>query len=117
MGVSSLPDYKQVIVYNKNSKIPFNDCLKYIVLGSLNSVEASVNSSRVKVESWLKFGQKKVTLQIPNESDLLSLQKLCNNKKIVNVLVKNDQQVPCILVLGPDLEKILDPLTGKLRLF
>ena len=67
-----MPAYKQVIVYNKNSGIPFNSCLKYIVTGSLNSVSSS---SRAKVDNWFKFGQKKVTVQVPTESDLVSLQK------------------------------------------
>ena len=88
-----MPDYKQVIVYNKNSNISFNSCLKYITLGSLNSVQASLQSSKSKVESWLKFGQKKVTLQVPHESELISIQKICENKKIINVLITNNQQI------------------------
>lgn len=112
-----MPDYKQVIVYNKNSNISFNACLKYIVLGSLQSVETSFSVSKAKVDNWLKLGQKKVTLQVPDASDLVSLKQLCDNKKITNVLLENDQNMPCILVLGPDLEKILDPITGHLRLF
>ena len=80
-------------------------------------ITARIEADREKVESWLKFGQKKVTLQVPHESDLLSLQNICANKRIANVIVHNEQQIPCILVLGPDLEKVLDPITGKLRLF
>ena len=112
-----MPDYKQVIIYNKNSNLSFNSCLKYIVLGSLYSVEASIKSSKAKVDSWLLYGQKKVTLQVPDEPSLISLKQICDNKKITNVLLNNDQNIPCILVLGPDLEKILDPISGNLRLF
>lgn len=112
-----MPNYKQVIVYNKGSKISFNSCLKYIVLGSLNSVESQLISSRVKVDNWLKFGQKKVTVQISSEADLLSIQRICQNKKIANIIVYTDNLVPCVLVLGPDLEKVLDPITGHLKLF
>ena len=109
--------YKQIIVYNKNANISFNSCLKYIVRGSLDSVQASIKSSKSKVDNWLRFGQKKVTLQIPTEVELLSLKRICDNKKITNVLLQTEQKIPCILVLGPDLEKILDPITGNLRLF
>lgn len=112
-----MPDYKQVIVYNKSTKIPFNQCLRLIVLGSLNSVDKSLQEHREKVQNWLKFGQKKITVQVPSEADLLSIQKLSSNKKITSVVVNDPNNVPCILVLGPDLEKILDPITGQLKLF
>ena len=112
-----MPDYKQVIVYNKNTKLPFNQCLRLIVLGSLNSVDKSLKEHPDKVHNWLKFGQKKITVQVPAESDLLSIQHLCSNKKITSVIVTDPNNVPCILVLGPELEKVLDPITGQLKLF
>ena len=112
-----MPDYKQVIVYNKNTKIPFNQCLKLIVLGSLNSVDKSLKEHKDKVQGWLKFGQKKITLQVSSESDLESIQKICMNKRITSVLVNDSNNTPCILVLGPELEKLLDPITGNLKLF
>ncbi len=112
-----MPDYKQVIVYNKNTKIPFNQCLKLIVLGSLNSVDKSLKEHRDKVQNWLKFGQKKITVQVPSETEFLTLQKLSSNKKITSVVVNDPNNTPCILVLGPELEKLLDPITGNLKLF
>ena len=112
-----MSDYKQVIVYNKNTQISFNQCLKLIVLGSLNSVDKSLKEHKDKVHGWLRFGQKKITLQVPSETDLLSIQQICSNKKITSVLVNDSNNTPCILVLGPELEKILDPITGKLKLF
>ncbi len=110
-------DYKQVIIYNKNSQLSFNQCLKYIVLGSINSVDKSFKNNKEKVQNWLKFGQKKVTLHVPHESDLLQIQSICENKKINCLMINNENDIPCILVLGPDLEKIIDPITGNLKLF
>ena len=112
-----MPDYKQVIVYNKNAKIPFNQCLKLIVLGAIDSVDKSLREHKDKVQSWLRFGQKKITLQVPTEVDLINIQNICSNKKITFVLMNDEHNTPCILVLGPELEKILDPITGTLKLF
>ena len=112
-----MQDYKQVIIYNKNCRISFNRCLKYIVLGSVNAVEKSIQTHRDKVEKWLKYGQKKITLQVPHEFELVNLQKTCESKKISTVILTDDKKIPCILVLGPELEKILDPITGALKLF
>ena len=112
-----MPDYKQVIVFNKNSKISFNKSLDFIVRGSLDSVESSLQSSRTKVDNWLRFGQKKVTVQVTSDTDLLNVQKICKNKKIVNVLEVTENNIPVVLVIGPDLEKVLDPITGHLKLF
>ena len=96
--------YKQIIVYNKNANISFNSCLKYIVRGSLDSVQASIKSSKSKVDNWLRFGQKKVTLQVPSDADLLSLKQVCDNKKITNVLLQTEQNLPWILVPGPGIQ-------------
>lgn len=112
-----MPDYKQVIIYNKNSKISFNKCLNYIVLGSISSVDKSLLEHTEKATNWLKFGQKKITLQVPHESDLLDIENICKNKKISTTIINNEKNIPSILVLGPDLEKILDPITGMLKLF
>jgi peptidyl-tRNA hydrolase len=110
-------DYKQVIVYNKNSNLSFNSCLNFIVQGSLASVSESFKLKKDKTQNWLRFGQKKITLHVPHENDLIKLKSECDKKNIVNILLHTDSSVPCLLVIGPDLEKLLDPISGQLKLF
>ena len=118
--------YKQVIIYNKDSKLNYNQVLKHIVNGSVLSVEQTKQNNSNLLKSWLNHGQKKVTLQALSYSDIQEIILKCQKKGILFIALSSegvlinkqtlDQKI-CILVIGPNLEKKIDPITNHLKLY
>ena len=88
-----------------------------MVQGSIKSIEKGLVLSRDKINNWFKFGQKKITLQVNNETEFNNIKTISENQKINYVIISDENSLPCILVLGPELEKKIDPITNSLKLY
>lgn len=118
---------KQVFIYNQVSKEKLDTVLTLIVKGAIISVENAKKNKSRELSAWLKHGQKKVTLKVQNNmKDLCSKCKKNNlnyvilSTKGVDLSSKYEQQnenETCILVIGPDYEKKINPLTLNLKLY
>lgn len=113
--------YKQVIVFRK-------DILKKIGKGktAAHVAHASVGSLRRAdeniIEKWEKEGSEKVVLKVKNLKELKRLYKKTKGAKLPCILIRDagltqlkKGTVTC-LGIGPEKEKKIDKITGKLKL-
>lgn len=109
---------KQVILVRKDLKLSKG---KLSVQVSHASVEAVLKSDKGKVELWREFS-KKVVLEVENEKELIKFKKSCDQNKLTNALIKDAglTEIPpgtiTCLAIGPDDEKKIDKITGKLKM-
>ncbi|MHA2364134.1 MAG: aminoacyl-tRNA hydrolase [Candidatus Hodarchaeales archaeon] len=117
---------KQVIVLRKDIKLSTEVLIRLVAHSSVIGAEKTQDLKPDRLHSWLKFGQKKITARIENLEKLENLKRECDRRSIFNQLVSlpedlksSDQPIdnPVILVIGPDTEKKIDPLTRGLKLF
>ncbi|MBI5224252.1 aminoacyl-tRNA hydrolase [Candidatus Micrarchaeota archaeon] len=89
------------------------------------SVEGYIESAVAnpeKAQEWWREGQKKVVLKVKGEKELREIYLEAKKRKIVSVVIRDaghtqiDAGSMTAIALGPDDEKKLDPITGKLKL-
>ena len=109
---------KQVILVRKDLKLSRG---KLASQCSHASVEAVLKSDKEKKNEWRKFS-KKVVLKVRDEKELLDLKKLADREKLVTALIKDAGRteikpgtITC-LAIGPDEDKKIDKITGKLKI-
>ncbi|AJF62859.1 MAG: Peptidyl-tRNA hydrolase [archaeon GW2011_AR20] len=109
---------KQVILVRKDLKLSRG---KLASQCSHASVEAVLKSDKEKINEWRKFS-KKVVLKVRDEKELLDLKKLADREKLVTALIKDAGRteikpgtITC-LAIGPDEDKKIDKITGKLKI-
>ncbi len=87
--------------------------------GSIGSYK---KSSKEKIRKWENEAYAKVVCKVKTADELLALKKLAEKKNITNYLVidAGRTQIPTssvtVLALGPDEDKIIDEVTGDLKL-
>ncbi|MCF0225930.1 MAG: peptidyl-tRNA hydrolase [Methanobrevibacter sp.] len=75
-----------------------------------------------KVKEWEKTGMAKVTCKVGSLDELLELKKLASANNVPHCLVVDagKTQLPTstttVLAIGPDNDKIIDKITGNLKL-
>ena len=112
-------EYKQVILVRKDLKLSKGKLSSQVAHGS---TEATLMSEEAKVKSWQKHGMKKVILRTDNEEELLKYKKLADEMKLVNYLVRDAGKTELkpgtltCLAIGPDDSKIIDTVSGKLKM-
>jgi len=111
---------KQAILVRHDLKMPKG---KLSVMVAHASVDAVLKSRKEKVDLWKREGMKKIILKVYSERELLLYQKKAKKFKLVNVLIidsgktffKGKLTRTC-LAIGPDVDKKIDKITGKLKL-
>ena len=108
---------KQVILVRKDLKM---SRAKTAVQCAHASVEAVLKSDKKKINEWRTFS-KKVVLEVNDEKDLLNYKKEAEKLKLVTALIKDAglTEIPpgtiTCLAIGPDDDKKIDKITGKLK--
>lgn len=109
---------KQVILVRKDLKLSKG---KLSAQCAHASVEAVLKSDKEKVNEWRIFS-KKVILKVKDEKELLEFKRLADKSKLVNALIKDAglTEIPpgtiTCLAIGPDEDKKIDKITGKLKI-
>jgi len=109
---------KQVILVRKDLKLSKG---KLSAQCAHASVEAVLRSDKEKVNEWRIFS-KKVILKVKDEKELLEFKRLADKSKLVNALIKDAglTEIPpgtiTCLAIGPDEDKKIDKITGKLKI-
>lgn len=86
------------------------------------AIGAYKKSPQDKIRKWENEAYAKVVLKVKTKEELLELKKLADQKGISNYLVVDAgrTQIPTssvtVLALGPDEDKIIDEVTGDLKL-
>ncbi|MEK6835671.1 MAG: peptidyl-tRNA hydrolase Pth2 [Nanoarchaeota archaeon] len=110
---------KQIILVRKDLKLSPG---KLASQCSHASVEAVLKSDKDKIQEWRNFS-KKVILKVQDEKELLKYKKLADKAKLVTALIKDAGRtevkpgtITC-LAIGPDDDKKVDKITGKLKIY
>ena len=110
---------KQAIVLRSDLKMGKG---KAAAQASHASVMSYSSSPKDAAREWLEEGQKKIVLKVSGEKELLELHKQAKRLGLHAVLVHDagHTQVPAgtltAIAIGPDDEKKVDKVTGKLKL-
>lgn len=109
---------KQVILVRKDLKMGKGKLAAQV---SHASTDAVLKSDKRKINDWKKKGMKKVVLKVSDEKELLEMKRLADKEKLVNALIKDAGRtqlepgtITC-LGIGPDDEKKIDKVSGKLK--
>jgi len=110
-------EMKLVILVRQDLKLPKG---KLAAQAAHAAVEASLRSSKSKVEAWRAEGQKKVVLKVKDEKELIDYLNMAKAERL-NAALITDAGKTCIapgtktcIAIGPDDEDKIDKLTGKL---
>jgi len=86
------------------------------------SVDAALKSDKKLLHQWREEGMKKVVLKVESLKDLLDYKKKAEKAGLAASLVKDagktffrKPETTC-LAIGPDKEKKIDTVSGKLKL-
>ncbi|MGC9059288.1 MAG: peptidyl-tRNA hydrolase Pth2 [Candidatus Aenigmatarchaeota archaeon] len=110
---------KQVIIVRKDLEWGKGKLAAHVAHASL---EAAFQVDRETLEKWRKEGAKKVVLKVKDLKELKEIEKKLKKEKISYVKISDagltqlkKGTVTCIGI-GPIEEKIIDKITGKLKL-
>jgi len=108
---------KQIILVRKDLKLSKG---KLAIQVAHASTEAVLKSDKKKINEWRTFS-KKVVLEVNDEKDLFNYKKEAEKLNLVTALIKDAglTEIPpgtiTCLAIGPDDEKKIDKITGKLK--
>ncbi|MEK6904116.1 MAG: peptidyl-tRNA hydrolase Pth2 [Nanoarchaeota archaeon] len=110
--------YKQVILVRGDLKLSRG---KLATQAAHASFEAGMKSERKKLEAWRDEGAKKVVLKVRDEKELTHFFNEAKKMGFAAALIKDaghTEVKPGTITavgIGPDEEKEIDKLTGKLK--
>ncbi len=110
---------KQVILVRDDLKLPKGKLAAQVAHASL---DAALNSSKAKLAIWRATGSKKVVLKVKDIEELEKYESLARQKKLRTAMISDAGRtvvapgtVTC-LAIGPDKEKLIDEVTGTLKM-
>ena len=109
--------FKQVILVRTDLKLPAGKLAAQVAHASVDSV---MESDKKIITLWHREGMKKVVLAVKNEHELLKYAEQARREGLVTcVIVDAGRTVVApgtktCCGIGPDLEKKIDVVTGKL---
>lgn len=87
------------------------------------SVDATLKSSKTKVDEWCSEGMPKIVLKVANEKALFEYQQKAKKEKLVAALITDAGKTKfhgvattTCLGIGPDEEEKIDKVTSDLKL-
>lgn len=110
---------KQVILVRKDLDLPKG---KLAAQCCHASVEATLRSSDKKIAAWRKEGMPKIVLKVKDEKELLSYLQKAKDAGLTTALITDAGRTvvtpgtKTCAAIGPDEEKKIDVVTGKLPL-
>ena len=110
--------YKQMIIISSDIKMSKG---KTAAQSAHASVEALGRADKKISDAWKKAGQKKIVLKA-GEEELIDMEKKCKKEKIPCALIRDagltelQPNTITALGIGPDDEKKIDKITGRLKL-
>ena len=111
--------YKQVIVVRTDTKMSRGKLAAQVAHASLAGVD---KVDKKILSSWKKTGQKKIVLKVNGLEELMKVKKECDKNKIPNAFIADagltelEPGTITALAIGPDEDKKIDKITGRLPL-
>jgi PTH2 family peptidyl-tRNA hydrolase len=115
-------DFKQCIVIREDLKLSAGKLAVQVAHAAVMAVERAEKMDKSAVSSWKAEGQKKVILKVPGVPDLFRLREDAERAGIPCAIVADAglTEIPAgtitALGLGPAQNKLMDKVTGKLKL-
>jgi PTH2 family peptidyl-tRNA hydrolase len=115
-------DFKQCIVIREDLKLSAGKLAVQVAHAAVMAVERAEKMDKTAVSSWKAEGQKKVILKVPGVPDLFRLREDAERAGIPCAIVADAglTEIPAgtitALGLGPAQNKLMDKVTGKLKL-
>jgi len=110
---------KQVILVRNDIKMPKGKMAAQV---GHAVVEATLKSSKTKVQTWRQEGMKKVVLEVDNLRQLYKFKTQAESVGLVTAVIKDAGHtvfkrptVTC-MAIGPDKEELIDKITSALKL-
>jgi len=110
---------KQAIIIRTDLKM---DKGKIAAQASHASVAAFIESDKKKSDEWLSEGMKKIVLKVSSKKDLYDIYKEAKSENMKAVMITDagltqlKQPEKTAVAIGPDDDKKIDKITGKLKL-
>lgn len=111
--------FKQVILVREDLKLPKGKMSAQVAHASL---EAALKSDRKTVAVWRRTGAKKVVLKVKDEKEMLKFKEAADDAGLKSALITDaghtvvEPGTKTCFGIGPDDEKKIDNITGKLRM-
>ena len=115
-------EFKQCIVIREDLKLSAGKLAVQVAHAAVMAVERAEKMDRSTVADWKSEGQKKVVLKVPGVPDLFRLREEADRAGIASAIVADAglTEIPAgtitALGLGPAQTKLMDKVTGKLKL-
>jgi len=112
--------YKQVLVVRKDLKMGIGKIAAHCAHASLDT--ALLADGNV-LDVWRKEGAKKIVVKASSLKEIQELEKKAKKEKIIHSLIRDagltqlKRGTVTVLGIGPAKEKIVDKVTGKLKLY
>jgi peptidyl-tRNA hydrolase, PTH2 family len=111
--------YKQVIIVRSDLKLPSGKLAAQVAHASVGAV---MESDQKVVTQWHGEGMKKIVVKVKNKNQLMKYAQQAQDANLTTCVVKDAGHtivepgtVTCCGI-GPDLEKDIDAVTGKLQI-
>ncbi len=112
-------EYKQVILVRQDLKLDKGKMAAQVAHACL---EAALKSDKEITKKWRAKGMKKVVLKVKNKEELFKYKEIAKDNNLKTALITDAGRtsikpgtVTC-LAIGPDEEKSIDGITGKLKM-
>jgi PTH2 family peptidyl-tRNA hydrolase len=115
-------EYKQVIVFRSDLKLSKGKIAAQAGHAAVSAAQEAHNRHRDWWDAWLFEGQRKVTVKVKDEKELLELEEQAKELELPNALIvdKGLTEIPpgtvTCLGIGPAPAEMVDRLTGRLPL-
>jgi peptidyl-tRNA hydrolase, PTH2 family len=110
---------KQVILVRDDLKLPKGKMAAQVAHAA---VEATLKSSKSKVDEWISEGMAKIVLKVKDLDELKKYQQLAKAEKLVASMITDAGHtvvepgtITC-MAIGPDDEEKIDKVTGNLKM-
>ena len=110
---------KQVILVRDDLKLPKGKMAAQVAHAA---VEATLNSSKSKVDEWRSEGMMKIVLKVKDLAELKKYQQLAKAEKLVASIITDAGHtvvepgtITC-MAIGPDDEEKIDKVTRNLKM-
>jgi PTH2 family peptidyl-tRNA hydrolase len=112
--------YKQVLIVRKDLKMGIGKIAAHVAHASL---DAAMMADEKILDDWRKEGAKKIVVKVNSLKEIQDLEKKAKKEKIVHSMIKDagltqlKKGTVTTLGIGPAKEKVVDKITGKLKLY
>jgi len=110
---------KQVILVREDLKLPKGKMAAQVAHAA---VEATLNSSKSKVDEWRSEGMMKIVLKVNDLKELQKYQQLAKAEKLTTAIITDAGHtvvapgtITC-MAIGPDDETKIDKVTSSLKM-